>query len=361
MRGLRPSPSPLARVVVGGLAIAALVAALAVPGSSALGFGMTAVLVLPLFLFPSVGRPVRSPEGGALHVTGWTSSDEIEIFARVMGGALWALLGWAGRAGQTSFLLGFLVATVGGAALLVTLWSTVQRVLGLRREVHGVTLEAETLTVSGASGTDVLRYDELHGVDVDGARLVFRAKAREEATGTSPGARGGRAGAGEVDAAHAVAATVSTRSHGLAARIARATMAAKAQAERDARASMRRGPTELARPRGMSAREWLARVDAVVARGKDRGAYRAATIDAEELFGLLSDPRAPLDARAAAARVLASSDDAAMRTRVDASVAEIADPGARVRVEVAMRPDAEEAAAELDALELAELRRDAGV
>lgn len=341
------------RGVVGTLSIAAVVVAFVVPGAAALGFGMTAFLLLPLLLFPSVGRPVRSAEGGELHVTGWTASDEIEVIARVLGGLTWGLLGWAGREGQTSFILGTLVATAGGAALLVTLWATVQRTLGLRREVHGVTLEKEMLTVSGASGTDVVRYDELHGVDVDGPRLVLRAKPQRGEG--SPAAPAG-------DAAAAVLATITARWHALAERIALAIMAAKAEAERDVRAAAaRRGPTELARPRGMSAREWLGRVDALVARGKDRSAYRAASIDEEELFGLLADERASPDARAAAARVLASSEDAATCARVASSIEEIADAGTRVRVEVAMRPDPEDAAAEIEALELEELRRGAGM
>jgi hypothetical protein len=111
----------------------------------------------------------------------------------------------------------------------------------------------------------------------------------------------------------------------------------------------------------MTPREWLGRIDAFAAAGRSPGAYRGAGLDEDHLWSVLSDADAHVDARAAAARVLASSENPELRTRVATSVKEIADDAARVRVEVAMRTDADEAAAELDALEMAELRKDAGV
>jgi hypothetical protein len=142
----------------------------------------------------------------------------------------------------------------------------------------------------------------------------------------------------------------------IAARIREAKAKAEAEAQREVR-----GAKELHRPSGMSAREWLGRIDALVAAGRDANAYRGAAIDEEALWSVLRDDDAEAGTRAAAARVLASSGDAAQRVRVALTATEFPTEAVRVRIEHALVPDAEDAAAKLEELDLVELRRTAGV
>jgi len=96
----------------------------------------------------------------------------------------------------------------------------------------------------------------------------------------------------------------------------------------------------------------------LVAGGRARSAYRGTAIDEAALWTVVHDNDAGVEARA---RVLATSPDPAVRVRVASVVEELPTEAVRMWIGIAMKPDAEEAAAELEALDLEELRRKAGV
>jgi hypothetical protein len=77
-------------------------------------------------------------------------------------------------------------------------------------------------------------------------------------------------------------------------------------------------------------------------------------------FPILADEAADATTRAAAARILSASEDKKVRVRVAAATEEIGDASMRRRIATATMPDAEAAAAEMDAIELEELREISG-
>ncbi len=88
---------------------------------------------------------------------------------------------------------------------------------------------------------------------------------------------------------------------------------------------------------------WLARIDALP---REASAYRGAALDKEALLALLADAEAPPDARAGAARLLATrhAEPAPSLVRV------VEDPDVRLRVEAAAEEDPDEAAEQLERL-----------
>jgi hypothetical protein len=187
--------------------------------------------------------------------------------------------------------------------------------------------------IQGDDGNKVLRYADVEKVEYGAHRIVITSSSGRDVVPVGGGA-----------AATIAQAIVDTKAK-----------AAAAAENEDVRMK------DLRRVSGMSAREWFGRIDAVAAAGRSADAYRGGAIDEEHLCDVLADEEADVEARTAAARVLVSSKSPELRTRVATSVKDISDDRVRVRVELAMRPDMDEAAAEMEALEMEELRKNAGV
>lgn len=328
--------SKAARGMIAIAALLSLVLGCVLPGTLAYPCGMTGFLLLPQLL----GRGVRrvGPDHGPRYATGPVRAQDIEGAARYLGAfAIFAFAmsahGSDSVARVVAALLALLIAH--GCALISALALLVE-VFRLVDHAPGVTLEATTLMIEGADGTKVLSYADLRAIELDERRIWLVTSTGRHVI--------------EVHGA-------SERAQELARVIGEAKASAAAAAAQSARAPFK----ELRRPPGMSAREWLDRVDALAAASRSPGAYRRSAIDEEQLWKVLSDAGAHVDVRAAAARLLASSEDPLQRVRVDTLVNDIADEGARVRVALAMKTDTDAAAAELDALEMKELRKDAGV
>ncbi|CAN5923295.1 hypothetical protein BH11MYX4_BH11MYX4_69360 [soil metagenome] len=327
-------PSVLARVLVGLASVAALVLAYALPGSYVLAAGMLVFNALPLLLRLPIGVPLPAGEGTLL-VTGRNAAQRMDATVRILGVLSWLAFAWAASLRPGEVMLSLFAALGGTGTAVLALLGLVGLVFKPDGDAHGVALDRETLTVNGPGGAHVLRYADLRNVELDGRRIWLATAGERLVVDVLGNAK-------------------------RAAEIRQAILDAKAKQEREARRDTR-GAKELHRPSGMSAREWLGRIDALVAAGRERNAYRGAAIDEEALWTLLRDDGANGEARAAAARVLASSPDEEMRVRVASTAAEISSEPVRLRVALAMNPDAERAASEMEALDMEELRRTAGV
>jgi hypothetical protein len=110
----------------------------------------------------------------------------------------------------------------------------------------------------------------------------------------------------------------------------------------------------LRRMPGEPARAWLGRIEATAHHLRAGGGYRGAMVASEDLWAVLRDHDADVDVRAAAAGVLSRFATPEERGRIDGVLASMRDSGARVRLRIAMEPDAEEAAIELDRLDARE-------
>lgn len=102
--------------------------------------------------------------------------------------------------------------------------------------------------------------------------------------------------------------------------------------------------------RGEPPRAWLARVEAAASTTATSG-YRGGLLSEEDLWSVAEDHDADADARAAAMRVLTRVAPAEARPRVEAIVASVHDEAEKKRIRIALEPDVETAAAELEALE----------
>ena len=289
-------------------------------------------MLLPLLL---LGVANATPtDDGVRYGTTRSSDQRMELTIRIMGALGFVAFGFFSQA-RDGLLFALFGALIGNGCALLSLVSLLRSVLTPSSKTDGVTLEATMLTIENGEGQKVLRYADLEKVESNARRVVLTTVG--ERYGFYVGGNAGRAAA-----------------------IAQAIVDAKAKA-----ASMAQNDDgrmkELRRASGMSAREWFDRIDAVAAASRSAGAYRGGALDEEHLYGVLADAEADLESRTAAARVLASSPNPEVRTCVASSVKIINDDRTRVRVELAMRDDAEEAAAEMDALEMEELRRNAGV
>lgn len=320
------------RAVVAGAALTSAVLGLVLPGSVAYAAGMLGFMLLPLLLF---GVANATPtDDGVRYGTVRSGDQRMELTIRIMGALGFAAFGFFSQA-RDGLMFALFGALIGNGCALLSLVSLLRSVLTPSSKTDGVTLEATMLTIENGEGQKVLRYADLEKVESNARRVVLTTAG--ERYGFFVGGKAGRA-----------------------AVIAQAIVDAKAKA-----ASMAQNDDgrmkELRRASGMSAREWFDRIDAVAAASRSAGAYRGGALDEEHLYGVLADDEADVESRTAAARVLASSPNPEVRTRVASSVKIITDDRTRVRVELAMRDDAEEAAAEMDALEMEELRRNAGV
>jgi hypothetical protein len=316
---------------VGGFGVAAVVGFLSSPHSSVGGVRAVAVAMLVFLLFPLVlggslaAAPAAVGSGKRKYfVTGKTPARVIDVVARLVG---MLACGWLAlmRLDDARW------EVVGGLALGVAFVSTAVSAKGLFERLWGpavpvVVLDARTLTIQSLVGTTVIAYADVRSVDVDHDNCVslVLARDRENVQVHGPKER--------------------------AAELASAILAAKdSAARRDEREQ--RARNELERAAGTGAGEWLRRIDALAATGHVSGAYRGGTIDEADLWTTLADDGAHTDQRAAAARILLASPDPEVRLRVVASASDIADEAVRARVRVALVPDVEEAAAEMDALE----------
>lgn len=164
----------------------------------------------------------------------------------------------------------------------------------------------------------------------------------------------------EVGDAGGAQSTVTIETSGAEASARIALAIEEAWAAWKARPPVTRSATEalLAKPAGVTARDWIERIDATpVAKPGAGDAYRTGGVDADSLWATLDDPNAAPEARAAAARLLHA--DETNHVRVADAVRVVDDPDTRARIEATLKP-AEEAAAELEALETESLRRTLG-
>lgn len=321
------------RAFVGVSAALSAVLALVIPGSFAYAAGMLGYMLLPLLLLGGGAGKAFPTDGGVRYGTGRSGDQATEVTIRVMGALAFGAFGYFSQS-RDGMLFALFGALVGNGCALLALLGLYNSVFA-RSDTHGVTLEATMLTLDTGDGQKVLRYADVEKVEHGAHRIVITTSSERHLVPVGGGA--------------AAAAT-----------IAQAIVDAKAKAAANAQnADTRTKPLE--RASGMSTREWFGRLDAIAAASRSATAYRGGAIDEEHLCGVLADEAADAETRTAAARVLASSENPAVRTRVATSVKDISDERTRVRVELAMRPDTEEAVAEMEALEMEELRKTAGV
>jgi len=322
-----------ARVLVAVAALLSAVLGFVIPGSFAYAAGMMAFMLLPGVLGSAVGKAIPT-EGGVRYGTGRSGDERMEVVIRTMGALAFAAFGYFSQS-RDGMMLAVFGALIGNGCALLALMSLLASVFVPHSSTHGVTLEATTLTLDTGDGIKVVGYAELLKIEVDKQRITL-------VTSTD---RHGVAVQGPPERAVELARMITE---------AKARAASAAQSK-DARTK------ELERASGMSPREWFGRLDAIAAASRSATAYRGGAIDEEHLCGVLADEGADVESRTAAARVLVSSDDPEVRMRVASSVKDISDDRTRVRVELAMRTDTEAAAAEMEALEMEELRKTAGV
>jgi hypothetical protein len=345
---LPPPTAPLPAAVRVGVHVAAAAAAIAgvlvaalpgsVPGGVALGLGMTAFLVLPLLVTPRRGVFVQGERGAETVLTGRSTFDRVDLFARVLGVAAWLAvisLDLAPHPSSEAFggVYGFLIGTACVLLAAIGAWRNATTRGG---DAPKVTLERETVTVRAAGGLTVLRYDDLTDVRVEGATVWLATAAKQISVPVD--ARRGR------EVAHAIAQRIER---------------AKKVQEKSARGAESSEPAALKRPAGATTLAWLTQLDALAALLRAPDGYRRGGLDEDKLWRTLGDDGAHVEARVAAARVLAKGSDDAVRVRVDAAVKELPEP-VRVRVASALSPEVEEAAAAFEATEMAELKRDMG-
>lgn len=320
------------RALVGSAAVLSAVLAFVLPGSAAYAAGMLGYMLLPLLLLGGGAGKVFPTDGGVRYGTGRSGDQRMAVTIRLMGALAFGAFGYFTQS-RDGMLFAVFGALIGNGCALLALVGLYSAVFAPSSDTHGVTLEATMLTIDNGDGQKVLRYADVDKVEHGAHRIVVTTSSEQHVVPV-----GGRA----------------------AARIAQAIVDAKAKAAATAENEDVR-MKELRRASGMSAREWFGRIDAVAAASRSAGAYRGGAIDEDHLYGVLSDEEADAESRTAAARVLASSDNPEVRTRIASSVKNIADDRTRVRVELAMRSDMEDAAAEMEALEMEELRKTAGV
>ncbi len=181
-------------------------------------------------------------------------------------------------------------------------------------------------------------YADIAAVDDDGDRLALRLRSGEVVPVDTRGWRlGWRRGLGD-DERRAVVAQIESAA-GRAAGRGAPEPAIDFQIEGLAR-------------RDDDAKSWLARLEATAQRMRVEGGYRATTLPREELWAALENHDAPADVRAGAARVLCRVEpDPTARERIERIAASSRDRSTEKRIRVALSPDLDEAARELEALD----------
>ncbi|HEY8073813.1 MAG TPA: hypothetical protein VIF62_06885 [Labilithrix sp.] len=285
------------------------------PGSLALTVGALVFLLVSM-LGDSSPRELRSARQTWFD-TGPSGAEMFFRGVRAFAILTWLVFGLASLRGNEAVMAGVFAFLLGAPALGLTALSLLNRLFGGGRRAfrHGVTIDKKSIMIEGRDGTHVVAADQLRGVEVEAGRIwLVTTTGRNVIDVEDP-----------------------TRLQPLAA-VLRGVA-------NDAGAAQ---PDVLARPAGMSTREWLARLDALAAAGN--AAYRGADVDEGRLWSVLHDESAQPEDRTAAARVLSRG----ARVRVAESAEKIDDPNVRARALAASNEDAERAAAELEALEAAE-------
>lgn len=319
------------RIAIGVVTALALAAGLFLPGSLAWATGAILASLLPFHVRTRPGGPHAARGGGDAErwFTASSRAGRVDTGVRISSAIAWVLYA-LGTTSDEPLPMGAVSWGLAGLGLLtLTLFGTLAMAGSRELLTDSVTLERETLTLDVDGALHVFRYADLVDVQAGGdGRVWFVTK---------------------------------TDRHGILSADPGPLLAAVEQAKRRAAEDANRAKTEaveLRRPAGMSTREWIGRLDALAAASRDHGAYRGAVLDDTLLWTLLRDDTEGLATRAAAARVLARAGGEAVRVRVAEAAELIADAKVRTRVMVATEPDADTAAAELEALELDEMKRD---
>ncbi|MDB4998810.1 MAG: hypothetical protein JWM74_6242 [Myxococcaceae bacterium] len=100
-----------------------------------------------------------------------------------------------------------------------------------------------------------------------------------------------------------------------------------------------------------STRQWLTRIDVAAGTIVPGAGYRGGVIEEHELWAIAEDHDVATDARAAALRMLTRIAPTNVRVKTDAILASVHDDTDRKRMRVALEPDLEEAAREIDLLD----------
>ena len=316
------------RLRIAVLAVLAVALAIGLPGPFWFAVGLIALLALPQLLEPRIGVVLPNGEGATI-ITARTSGDRSFRIVRGWGTAVWLVYAWLGQTSPGHHTNGLMAqaAVFAFAFTFVSLPMFAARLLDGRVRGHSVTLDRTTLTASTAEGPHVVAYVELKRVEIEKKTLWLVTATQRIAV--------------PVDGPPALVAEI----------------AARIEQARSREHAVVASTKELHRPSGMSAREWLQRLDALAATAHAAGAYRGAGLDEEELWRVLGDADADAEVRAGAARVLTAAD-AKARIRIAGTEAPSA---VRTRIDLALEPDVETAAEALETLERAELRRSAGL
>ena len=100
-----------------------------------------------------------------------------------------------------------------------------------------------------------------------------------------------------------------------------------------------------------STRQWLTRIDVAAGTIAPGAGYRGGVIEEHDLWAIAEDHDVATDARAAALRMLTRIAPTNVRVKTDAILASVHDDTDRKRMRVALEPDLEEAAREIDLLD----------
>lgn len=314
-------------------------------GAHLLCLGMIGFHLAPRWLDVPAGRAVPTPHGGERIVTARSTAQRVAHVARLTGVVTWwyALMSSAGSTDDGGFSV--LALLVGLATAFMVLVGLADALFRADPEAPGVTFDAHAMTLRGPDGTRLVDYADVRQLEV-GATGVWITTSTDRHLVRTADAR--------------VAGIVAERVEKERARTRATTGGVDATSSSRAHAAV-------ARDAGASVRAWLARLDALgetrrAAASAAAGAYRGVAVaaDDEELWSVLTDASADVDARVGAARVLSRTSDERVRRRVEAHAAAIDDGSLRARFRVATKDDAEQAAAELEAMELEEMKRAAG-
>ncbi len=318
------------RLLVALVAALALLAALLLPGPFAFAIGLGVFFAAPFALRPRPGKTARRGDDEHLHGV------------RTFGGSVEASVATVGLLSALAYAWGSLEGRASGLTVFAWLplvgcipFTLVGVLSGLRDRAVGletVVLERDTLTLHGRQGTKVVAYGEVESVTVQdtyGGSAITIATATERHLFHTP-----------QPVAEEQAEAIRARVH--AAR----------------RPALGEGPPELRKPFGMGVREWLGRVDGLVANARGAGAYRGgAQIDEDVLLRVLTSETEDRYTRAGAARALVAAGGEAARARVAEYVKGVDDPDLQMRLSVATITDAEDVEHAFEHLDFEEIER----
>ncbi len=196
--------------------------------------------------------------------------------------------------------------------------------------------EEDVRLEDGRGGWTAVPYPSITGVAAKDGWLVLSRAVSREITTKVESVRHGRRGLSKAELDFLVAAIDG------AARRARGVQ----PAGHDVAAA-----APLARATGEPARAWLARLETTAMQLARGSTYRDLAFAEADLWAALEDHDAEPELRAACARVLSRVAKASELARIDAVVATVRDDDARTRIRVALEPDLDRAAHQLEELE----------